>query len=69
MPIPKIKEPRFIIGVDTYDKKNNAYCLTMKFDKTTFILLSKTIRDENEFQDEVENLQKYFDATIIKEIG
>lgn len=66
MPIIKIEPPKHIIGVDTQDKDKNAYCLTRHFNGTVEILLSKTIRDENEFQDEVENLQKYFDAIIIK---
>lgn len=69
MPNIKIEKLQHFIGIDTYDKNNNAYCLTRHWKGTIEILLSKTIRDENEFFDEVANLQKYFDAIIIKEVN
>jgi hypothetical protein len=64
----KIEKPQHFIGIDTYDKTNNAYCLSRHWKGTVEILHSKTIRDENEFRDEVANLQKYFDAIILEEI-
>jgi len=60
-----IKPSVFKIGIDTYDKNVNAYCLTNVASNT--VVLSKVIRDENDFNTEVYNLAKYFNAEIIKE--
>jgi len=62
----KIIEPEYFMGVDTYDKKRNAYCLTRRVDGTTEVLLSKVIKDENDFEKEVENLAKYFNAKVLR---
>ena len=61
-----IKQPYYAIGVDTYDKKALAYCLSRKVDGVVEILLCKTMRDENEFKQEVENLAKYFNADVFR---
>ena len=63
-----IKQPEYVIGVDTYDKDVLAYCFGRKVDGVFKIMLSKTMRDEKEFKQEVENLSKYFNATIYKEV-
>ena len=44
----------------------NAYCLTRRFEGITEILLSKVIKDENDFEKEVENLAKYFNAKVLR---
>jgi hypothetical protein len=61
-----IIEPEYFMGVDTYDKKMNAYCLTRRVDGITEILLSKVIKDENDFEKEVENLANYFNAKVFR---
>lgn len=58
----------FFIGVDTCDKDNLAYCFAKKSDGITEILLAKTMSDEKKFKEEVENLSKYFNATVYGEI-
>jgi hypothetical protein len=54
------------MGVDTYDKDALAYCLSRKVDGVIEILLCKTMRDEKEFKQEVENLAKYFNADVFR---
>ena len=61
-----IKQPYYAIGVDTYDKNALAYCLSRKVDWVVEILLCKTMRDEAEFKQEVENLAKYFNADVFR---
>jgi len=57
-------KPYYAIGVDTYDKSNLAYCLTRKIDGVIEVLLSKTMRDETEFKQDVETLAKCFEADV-----
>lgn len=64
----KGKKPTYSIGVDTYDKKTLAYCLCKNLNGTMEILLAKTMNKEKEFKQEVENLSKYFNATIYGEV-
>ena len=59
-----IKQPEYVIGVDTLDKDALAYCFGRKVDGVLEIMLSKTMRDEKEFKQEVENLAKYFNADV-----
>ena len=54
------------MGVDTYDKDALAYCFGRKVDGVFEIMLTKTMRDENEFKQEVENLAKYFNADVFR---
>ncbi len=61
----EIEEPIYSIGVDQYDKNVNVYCLIKKFNGETEIIIQKTIRDEDEFKQEVDNLAKYFNAKIL----
>ena len=61
-----IKQPYYAIGVDTNDKNALAYCLSRKVDWVVEILLCKTMRDEAEFKQEVENLAKYFNADVFR---
>ena len=59
-------KPYYAIGVDTYDKGIFAYCLTRKIDGVIEVLLSKTMRDETEFKQEVKTLAKCFEADVFK---
>lgn len=59
-------KPCYAMGVDTHDKGNLAYCLTRKIDGVIEVLLSKTMRDETEFKQEVETLSNCFDADVFK---
>lgn len=61
-----IKQPEYVMGIDTYDKDALAYCLGRKVDGVFEIMLVKTMRDENEFKQEVENLAKYFNADVFR---
>lgn len=62
----KIKT-NFYIGIDTYKGSPNCYCLSKDTNGVIEILLAKQIWSEEEFNTEVKNLSKYFNATIIKE--
>lgn len=44
----------YFIGIDTYDKNISAYCLVRKIGKITDIVLSKRMRNNWEFNLEVE---------------
>lgn len=59
-----IKNPEYVIGVDTYDKDALAYCFGRVVGGVFEIMLSKTMCDESEFKQEVENLAKYFNADV-----
>jgi len=61
-----IKQPEYVMGVDTYDKDNLAYCFGRIADGVFEIMLAKTMRDEKEFKQEVENLAKYFNANVFR---
>jgi hypothetical protein len=61
-----IKQPEYSMGVDTYDKDALAYCFGRKVDGVFEIMLSKIMRDEKEFKQEVENLAKYFNANVFR---
>lgn len=62
------EKPYYAMGVDAYDKSNLAYCLTRKIDGVIEILLSKTMRDETKFKQEVDTLVSCFNADIFKEV-
>lgn len=57
----------FILSIDTYDKFNLCYTLSMKSNDIITVLLNKVIHNENEFSNEVQNLSKYFNVKIIGE--
>jgi hypothetical protein len=61
-----IKQPEYIMGVDTYDKDALVYCFGRKIDGVFEIMLTKTMRNETEFNQEIENLVKYFNAEVIR---
>lgn len=61
-----IKQPEYVMGIDTYDKDALAYCFGRKVDGVFEIMLTKTMSDEKEFKQEVENLAKYFNADVFR---
>ena len=61
-----IPTPEYFIGVDTYEKDTNTYCLIRRVGSTAEVLLSKVIRDEKIFEEGVKNLAKYFNAKEIR---
>lgn len=66
---PPLPVVRYVIGVDSLDKNACAYCLTREVDGKIDVLLTKRMRNEAAFNEEVENLSKYFNAAIIKEVS
>jgi hypothetical protein len=60
----KVEKPIYSIGVSTYDKNLSCYCLGRECNGKHEIILLKTIKDEIEFKQEVENISKYFNANI-----
>ena len=63
----RVKRPKYYIGVDKYKGSPSCYCLTRELNGTVDIILIKRSNNEEEFDAEVNNLAKYFNATIIKE--
>lgn len=61
-----IKQPEYVMGIDTCDKDALAYCFGRKVDGVFEIMLTKTMSDEKEFKQEVENLAKYFNANVFR---
>lgn len=61
------ENPEYVIGVDLNDEGASGYCLVKKIGKTMTVLLCKGINDKDEFELEVNNLAKYFNAKIIRE--
>jgi hypothetical protein len=64
-----IKGIKYVIGIDTADGTNLSYCLMRKeeHDKSTHLILAKTLNDKQSFEEETKNLAKYFNACILKE--
>ena len=58
-------KPIYIIGTDTYDSDSLVYCLTKTTGASTEVILNKAMKDKSFFEEEVNNLAKYFDATIL----
>jgi hypothetical protein len=58
------KKPYFVIGVDTFDKKYLTYSLGRTDGDNLEIILHKSLKDDIEFKQEVENLSKYFNAEV-----
>jgi hypothetical protein len=60
--IRKHKPLRHRIGIH-----ENSYCLVRSHPKGDDVLMAKTITDPIQFKEEVENIAKIFNATIIEE--
>lgn len=68
-PSTKAENPTFSIGIDLAKpntKDDFSYSLFRHHDKTTEIVLCKSMVDEVEFKEEVANLAKYFNAKIVE---
>lgn len=59
--------PIYTIGVDTLDEVK-AMTLVKHFNGSTEVILTKNSKSEKEIQNMVQNLAKYFDATVIEEV-
>jgi len=56
----------YFLGVDTYDKKAMALCLSRKNQRGVEILLSKVSQDEVSFENEVKLLAELFNANVLR---
>lgn len=63
------EESNFIIGFDTYEPGFSTYCLMRKIGDVIEYITYKTVRGEKEFQEEVTNIMKYFNAVNITELS
>lgn len=63
----KSSPPTYVIGTDTYDENAFTFCLSKIENGKLEILLLKSFNKEEKFKEEVENLSKYFNATIYKD--
>lgn len=59
-------QPKYTIGVDTYDKEVSAYAMSREIDGQVEFLLCKTSRATEEFEQEISNLAEYFDAEVFR---
>lgn len=59
-------KPEYFLGVDTYDKYISCYCLMKRVGDSIEVVISKRMRNSFEFFKEVDNLSKYFNATVFK---
>lgn len=65
---PKLIEEQKLklIGMEyTIGVSSNAYCLARKIGDDVEVLLSKAMINQKEFEEEVSNLAKYFNAVIV----
>ena len=64
--LPEAKPCDFILSVDTLDKPICVYCLLKRtVGEPNHIVLIKKMNDFDLFVEEVQNLQKYFNATLV----
>lgn len=60
------KDISYAIGVDTYNKDCLTYCLVRKnIGGIAEVLLLKKMNNRKDFDEEVGNLAKYFNATVL----
>lgn len=59
---------KYVLGVDTSNSMSNAYCLGFWQAGEFTYILDKSEPESAEFTKEIENLSKYFNAAIYKEI-
>jgi len=59
------QQEQYFIGIDQYDANTFVYCLAKRVNDTYEILLAKRMTDEKEFNEEVQNIAKYFNADYI----
>lgn len=61
----KINKPKYVLGVDMYDKDVFAYCLVRHIGDNVEVVLAKKMHDNFDFITEATNLAKYFNANIV----
>ena len=63
----KVYEHQFVLTVQKPDFKHDMYCylLGRKVNGSLDIFLMKSIRDEQEFNNEVESIKKIFDPIVL----
>jgi hypothetical protein len=59
IPNPKCK---YGLWVDTYNKNQQAFCLIRDVNGAKEVILSKVMKNKEEFVEQVNNLSKYFDV-------
>jgi len=62
------KDVKYFIGIDTYNEDSSAYCLSRTVGDNIEVILCKTNRNKEEFEEEVKNLKKYFNAVSSDDI-
>lgn len=63
-----MSDRKFVIGIDVHEKTHSYVLLMKEYDKTLFILTCNTTTKKKKFWKEVNNLAKYFNAEIVKEV-
>jgi hypothetical protein len=64
-----VEQPKYFICADTVDKDVSAYCLAKTYNGEFHFILTKRMRSGKEFDEEVANLAKYFNAEFVKEVS
>ena len=66
--IEKIKDltpSKYVLGVDTLDDDGNAYCLMRVSGDNKEVILCKSMKKGDDFDSEVNNLARYFNADLV----
>lgn len=65
--IEKVYEHQFVLTIQKPEFKNDMHCylLGRKVNSSLDIFLMKSIRDEQEFNNEVESIKKIFDPIVL----
>ena len=56
---------KYVLGIDNYDVDISTYTLVRIVDGEFDIILTKKIKNKEDFAIEVENLSNYFNASIV----
>ncbi len=62
-----MKPPKYILGVDCCDENALAYCLVKHFEGSVEVIGAGTMSNKALFEEEVNNLAKYYNAEIVRE--
>ena len=65
--ISTVRRVDYVIGVDATDKNSQSYCLARVVQGESEIILMNLMTDEKDFEEEVANLTKYFNAKVIRD--
>lgn len=58
-------EVKYVLGVDTLDDDANAYCLMRVSGDNKEVILCKSLKKGDDFDSEINNLARYFDADLV----